>query len=452
MKDLVSFIVVSWNRYDDLLETIRMINQQSYHKYEIIVIDNNSDDARYSTIKSEPNVVYLKLDANRDRIIAANEGFKVSKGKYIVSLDDDSFPGTDSISSAIERFKADKKLGIIAMDIYDYDTYFGKQLSITRDEFGSIKDAFIGCAGMFRRELLNEIGMWENIPVCPFELSFSIRTIDAGYRIKQFKDVYVYHKLSTVSRITSNRLKVGAEATFKFQMTYNPNVVTIYNMLRSYIINDYLRKDWYGIQAYLSALLESPKRYPLSKDTIKRIRFNPQVEGKRILDYNEVEEDETIKRILLIRTRPMQLLAKCRNVLNRRFPSADIELLTHPTTSDLYEDMEVYYYPYNEHFSYGRLNHRLSKQYDMIAFMGDNYKLLGGYENIQLIAHKLKLPLVAVSPNGNVYEYTKSDYIKVRNATIIGNILTPIIMLVGLFCKRPQRKTYYWEYLKRRLK
>ena len=49
---LVSIIIVSLNRKNELFKCINSISEQTYIDYEVILIDNNSNDGSCEIIKS----------------------------------------------------------------------------------------------------------------------------------------------------------------------------------------------------------------------------------------------------------------------------------------------------------------------------------------------------------------------------------------------------------------
>ena len=46
---LVSVLVVTWNRKKDVLETVQSIYEQVYQNFEIIVVDNGSNDGTFNS-------------------------------------------------------------------------------------------------------------------------------------------------------------------------------------------------------------------------------------------------------------------------------------------------------------------------------------------------------------------------------------------------------------------
>ena len=81
---LVSIIIVSLNRKTELLNCIESINSQTYKNYEILLIDNNSDDNSSEIIKLKfPNTKVYKTYKNLGTSYTRNAGIKFSEGEII---------------------------------------------------------------------------------------------------------------------------------------------------------------------------------------------------------------------------------------------------------------------------------------------------------------------------------------------------------------------------------
>lgn len=94
MNKLASIVIVTCNRLFFSKQTIEsVLNNTKYANYEVIIIDNGSTDGTVKYLKSierRPHirrVIYLKTNHGKGK--AANQGFLISKGDYIVGLDDD---------------------------------------------------------------------------------------------------------------------------------------------------------------------------------------------------------------------------------------------------------------------------------------------------------------------------------------------------------------------------
>lgn len=90
-NDLISVIIPTYNRSDLLQRAIKSILKQTYHNFELIIVDDGSTDINIEVIKafSDSRIKYIKFQKNRGQPAAINEGIRVSKGNYITFLDDD---------------------------------------------------------------------------------------------------------------------------------------------------------------------------------------------------------------------------------------------------------------------------------------------------------------------------------------------------------------------------
>lgn len=198
MNNLVSFIIPTLNRHDDLKETIQMLDKQNYRNYEIIIVDNNSSDNTNDIFKEYKNIKYYRLNENIGCVAGRNYGFSRSKGDIIIFLDDDSFPGKNSISKTMEIFLNNPDVGVITFNIKDYNTsidefekYEKNGTSLNENYYWS------GCGGAFKREILEKEGLLDEWGMeSPYELSISAKAIRLGLKCVSNDEIFVFHKWS----------------------------------------------------------------------------------------------------------------------------------------------------------------------------------------------------------------------------------------------------------------
>lgn len=94
----VSVIIPTYKNRGGLVRSINSALSQDYDGLlEIIVVDDNDPNSEYrrntettmSQYATNPKVVYLKHNVNKNGAAARNTGIKTSKGDYIAFLDDD---------------------------------------------------------------------------------------------------------------------------------------------------------------------------------------------------------------------------------------------------------------------------------------------------------------------------------------------------------------------------
>jgi len=87
----VSIILLGYNSEKDIKECIDSLKKQTYNNFEIIFVDNNSNDDSVKFIKQNyPNVKLILNKKNYGFSKGNNIGIKNSKGDYIVILNTDT--------------------------------------------------------------------------------------------------------------------------------------------------------------------------------------------------------------------------------------------------------------------------------------------------------------------------------------------------------------------------
>ena len=88
---LVSVIIPTYNRVHSLMKSINSVLNQTYSNFEIIIVDDASDDHTDEFVKqiSDYRIKYIKHEKNMGGCVARNTGILNSSGKYIAFQDSD---------------------------------------------------------------------------------------------------------------------------------------------------------------------------------------------------------------------------------------------------------------------------------------------------------------------------------------------------------------------------
>lgn len=200
-EPLVAVNILSYNRKDELRNTLTKVYAQDYKNIEVIVVDNASNDGSPKMVTEEfPEVKLIIMDKNIG-IAGWNEGFKVARGEYILVLDDDSYPEISTITKAIARLKVEP-VSIIAFNIINTRT----SKSETEGFSNHNPYQFTGCGALLKKTMLDEIGYFDNNYFIYYnEIDLCIRAYNAGFNILYIDDVIVYHNQSSISRRNANQ-------------------------------------------------------------------------------------------------------------------------------------------------------------------------------------------------------------------------------------------------------
>ncbi|WP_159947756.1 glycosyltransferase family 2 protein [Polaribacter septentrionalilitoris] len=93
MNNLVSIITANYNSEQFISNTIESILRQSYQNWELIIVDDCSNDKSIDIItlyaKKDSRIRLFVLDVNSGAAIVRNKGIEMSKGNFIAFLDSD---------------------------------------------------------------------------------------------------------------------------------------------------------------------------------------------------------------------------------------------------------------------------------------------------------------------------------------------------------------------------
>ena len=88
---LVSIIMPSWNTAKWIAESIESVINQTYQKWELIIVDDCSTDNTDNVVASfdDKRIVYLKNESNSGAALTRNKALREAKGEWIAFLDSD---------------------------------------------------------------------------------------------------------------------------------------------------------------------------------------------------------------------------------------------------------------------------------------------------------------------------------------------------------------------------
>lgn len=202
---MVSVVILTWNRKDDLIVTIAELKESTYAPIEIIVVDNGSNDGTQEAINEKfPQVNFIRLEKNGG-IAGYNIGMKKARGEYVVLLDSDSFPDRNAIERMLKIFESDRSIGAVAFDIHNSQLTTNNLQLTTKFDLRKGKDVYgyNGAGVGIRKECLERAGyLFEPYFLYFNEHDHAFRILQAGYKIKFHPEIIAYHKSSMTSRVS----------------------------------------------------------------------------------------------------------------------------------------------------------------------------------------------------------------------------------------------------------
>jgi len=197
---LVSVIIPNLNGEKLLPACLEALKQSTHSNYNVVLVDNGSEDRSVEVAKSIlPDISIVSLGENQGFAGAVQRGIEASHGEYVALLNNDAVPDPGWIEAMFGAITSSprNKIGMVACRILNHDgtridslglgtARNGMAMLIGHDDLLSspprypggnkkggalVPDPFgpSGAAGMYRREMLDQIDGFPERFFCYYE-------------------------------------------------------------------------------------------------------------------------------------------------------------------------------------------------------------------------------------------------------------------------------------------
>lgn len=115
-KPLVSVIIPTYNRAAVVERAVHSVLAQTFTDYELIVVDDGSDDATPEALTSYTDKLKLLVQPNRGVSAARNQGCRHARGKLLAFLDSDDEWLPDKLMKQVALFNTNDPVFICHTD------------------------------------------------------------------------------------------------------------------------------------------------------------------------------------------------------------------------------------------------------------------------------------------------------------------------------------------------
>jgi len=279
--------------------------------FEVIVVDNNSEDDSEITVKSKfPEVTWISNSTNEGFGRANNIGIKKATGKYILFLNSDIIVLPNTIDLCLKRIKEDDYIGVLGCILLNEDNTLQKSVYYDAASIKSLIvnnllinyffgyqnkkiNAIMGSFMIIPRTVIEKVGSFDpDFFLYSEEIELCRRISKAGFKIEYFEGAKAYHKhegsqankkMNLRQRFLSNALlyyKIhGIFGYSVYHLTFIMN--TILNFIFMWFINSSYRKEYhkeyyettYGYVSNMFLYLTIPILYKKKMGDGKRMLF-----------------------------------------------------------------------------------------------------------------------------------------------------------------------------------
>ena len=241
----VSIIIVNYNGKELLQKCLDSLLKVNYDNFEIILVDNNSTDGTVEFItKNYPSLIIIKLDSNKGFAEPNNVAAKISKGKYLLFLNNDTVVTPNFISEMVKVMETDKKIAICQSlllkpdgsvdssgDFIDHlGVVYNSKTEI--DEIREVSSAR-GASMLVRSDIFEKLDGFDQKFFVTFEdVDLCWRSWILGYRVLIIPTSIVYHEGGiTIKKIKSEIAFHGFKNQLAMKITNFEPILAMRNMM-----------------------------------------------------------------------------------------------------------------------------------------------------------------------------------------------------------------------------
>lgn len=208
-----SVIIPVYNRKDVIASSIQSVINQSFENWELLVVDDNSNDNTFEVVNSfkDCRIFYLKNEKNFGPAYSRNRGIENAKGEVISFLDSDDRFYPNFLNSTYSFFKnKEKDIGFCWTGLevkYRHETK--KELWMPKSEsspyYSFLKDLSIGsgCGISISKEVFLKCGMFNEELSAAEDTEFFLRIVQE-FDFGVIEEVLIFIDKSGKDRLSLN--------------------------------------------------------------------------------------------------------------------------------------------------------------------------------------------------------------------------------------------------------
>ncbi len=129
LQTRVSAVMVTWNSGADVLAALGSLRMQSLPVFELIVVDNASEDASLKRVRRYwPEAVILRNETNLGFARAANQGIDAARGEAVLLVNPDTELETEFLARLLNALEYREDVAVACGKLLRFETKKGRPI------------------------------------------------------------------------------------------------------------------------------------------------------------------------------------------------------------------------------------------------------------------------------------------------------------------------------------
>jgi GT2 family glycosyltransferase len=198
-RPLVSIVIATYARCQHLRRCIAAVRENAHVQHEIVVVGGGGDGTE-GWLTVQPDIRFIPETHREGATKAYNKGFQAALGRYVMWLNDDSYPLPGAVEAAVRMIElpANSDVGMVAF-YHNFDRRWNRLDSVERDgvvySVFNVRGVPYANFGLLRRDLLERLGyLDERFYFCAWDPDLSLKVQrEAGLKVLGCRQALVYH-------------------------------------------------------------------------------------------------------------------------------------------------------------------------------------------------------------------------------------------------------------------
>ncbi|MFW5983164.1 MAG: glycosyltransferase family 2 protein [bacterium] len=276
MSDItISIIVPFYNRFDLLELTIQSVLEQTYAKWELILVDDGSvgDITQLLNQFNDKRIVYLKRDRGpKGAATCRNIGFENARSDLILFLDSDDLLAPWALENRLDFISKNPDFALYVFEGLEFDNNDEKHHRLRTlqkeknplKEFLNFQSVWQTSCAVWKRETLHRTGLWDEEAMAWQDGEIHIRFLLTKQKFiwaGSIPDVFIrkHNDIQRISNIKSAQKYINLLTTYNkilskltdksglysiFQRNVEAAMFDFLENMPPYIMSDY--QNWYS--------------------------------------------------------------------------------------------------------------------------------------------------------------------------------------------------------------
>ncbi|MEW6584973.1 MAG: glycosyltransferase [Nitrospirota bacterium] len=216
----VSVIFPAYNAEKYLLEAVTSILSQTFHDFELIIVDDGSTDNTKNIIEKfageDSRIKPLFNERNLGVVESLNRAIDASKGKYIARMDHDDIALPDRLEIQVRFLEEHSDISLVACNVILIDekghTIGIRRLAEKPEEIAErlvLGNQLVHPTVMLRREVFETVGKYKNILHAEDYLLW-IEMVKSGLKLYNLQTPLLKYRIIDPHKVTiTHKLRCG---------------------------------------------------------------------------------------------------------------------------------------------------------------------------------------------------------------------------------------------------